>query len=613
MGYLVTIAIRELESRALKRVNDEGEASEQPGATRTHNRGAEVSNSNSGPPRRPARKPPTARVARGGRGARRRESRAELEAGPVHLHANTQNAFPRTPLLLMEALSLEPWKVWSTYFAPSSQLWELPPRARGARSPGLRAGWWRPPALPRQADLGIQPARGSIPRPAGDKAPWPAGGAPAGALGDSLGCGRWGCSRPRDALRRSPGPPVPPAVWGLPGRAGPPRACPPPLPPCGRFPEPVTSRSPGHKAQRVAVWEKGWTVTSSPQLSRARSPLGSARERGAAAAAPEARPAPGQDPGPSLALRAGRRSQATSGDLAHQSGAPKGNRRPLDLRVHTTGWGARVCTPRPLTPPSRPLAATLGGEGGTAGAGLLARRFVCIGVKVQEEVQPLPSFLRSEHTEAGAAAPPLRRRLRPAPGRAHPAAATARSLQRSPSPPPARLRDQARAAAPVRAPPPPPSPFVSSAPAPPPRLALCRGRSARPQRARESRGARAHACAADPSASSPRARAPFGCAPAPPGGREGRWQARLREGRTSLLAYPPEVDLEGEAGRRRGERSARSSRGGGSYVGGGAPCGLDSPIRAGGVCARRTCETTEPRAGTCGECRSVRCARLLAA
>lgn len=130
------------------------------------------------------------------------------------------------------------------------------------------------------------------------------------------------------------------------------------------------------------------------------------------------------------------------------------------------------------------------------------------GVKVQEEVQPLPSFLRSEHTEAGAAAPPLRRRLRPAPGRAHPAAATARSLQRSPSPPPARLRDQARAAAPVRAPPPPPSPFVSSAPAPPPRLALCRGRSARPQRARESRGARAHACAADPSASSPRAR-PF--------------------------------------------------------------------------------------------------------
>lgn len=115
------------------------------------------------------------------------------------------------------------------------------------------------------------------------------------------------------------------------------------------------------------------------------------------------------------------------------------------------------------------------------------------GVKVQEEVQPLPSFLRSEHTEPEAAAPPLRCCLRPARGRAHSAAVDARPLQLSPPPPPARLRDSARAAAPLRAPPPPPpSPFVSSAPAPPPRLALCRGRSARPQRAREkSRRARA--------------------------------------------------------------------------------------------------------------------------
>lgn len=131
------------------------------------------------------------------------------------------------------------------------------------------------------------------------------------------------------------------------------------------------------------------------------------------------------------------------------------------------------------------------------------------GVKVQEEVQPLPSFLRSEHTEAGAAAPPLHRRLRPAQGRAHPAAAAARSLQRSPLLPPARLRDQARAAAPVRAPPPPPSPFVSSAPAPPPRLALCRGRSARPQRAREKpRRARAR-LRGRPPPPPPRARAPL--------------------------------------------------------------------------------------------------------
>lgn len=55
------------------------------------------------------------------------------------------------------------------------------------------------------------------------------------------------------------------------------------------------------------------------------------------------------------------------------------------------------------------------------------------GVKVQEEVQPLPSFLRSERTEPGAAAPPLRRHACLAWGRAHPAAAT-HSLRPPPSP-----------------------------------------------------------------------------------------------------------------------------------------------------------------------------------
>lgn len=62
--------------------------------------------------------------------------------------------FPRTPLLLMEALSLEPWKVWNTYFAPSLQLWELPARTRGACCLGLCAR--RPPALPGKANLGVQ-------------------------------------------------------------------------------------------------------------------------------------------------------------------------------------------------------------------------------------------------------------------------------------------------------------------------------------------------------------------------------------------------------------------------------------------------------------------------
>nr|XP_020138749.1 proline-rich receptor-like protein kinase PERK9 [Microcebus murinus] len=276
--------------------------------------------------------------------------------------------------------------------------------------------------------------------------------------------------------------------------------------------------SPGHKARRAVVWGRGWTLASSPQFFRARNPYGSVSARGAEAAR-EVRPLPSQDPGPSLGLEAERQSQATSGDFAHQCGAPKGGRRPA-------------------------------------------------GVKVQEEVQPLPSFLRSEHTEPGAAAPPLRRRLRLAWGRAHPAAATARPLQPPPPPPPAKLPDPARAATPVRAPPPPPSPFVSSAPAPPPRLALCRGRSARPQRARE-KPRRARACAADPSSSSfPRVRAPLGCAPAPPGGREGRWQARLQEGLTSSFAYPPEGRPRRGGGRaeRRDERAIQ--RGWGWLCGG---------------------------------------------
>lgn len=123
--------------------------------------------------------------------------------------------------------------------------------------------------------------------------------------------------------------------------------------------------------------------------------------------------------------------------------------------------------------------------------------------------------------------------------------------------------------------------------------------------------ARARACAADPS-SSPRARPCWLRAGA--AWRAGGEVAGEFTGGAHLFALlPPEVDPEGEAGGRRGERSARSSRGRGRYVGGGAPCSLDSTIWAGGVCARRTCETTEPGAGTCGECRHVRCAPLVPA
>ncbi|XP_063083147.1 uncharacterized protein LOC134470818 [Cavia porcellus] len=167
-----------------------------------------------------------------------------------------------------------------------------------------------------------------------------------------------------------------------------------------------------------------------------------------------------------------------------------------------------------------------------------------------------------------------------------------------------RLQDLARATAPLRAPPPPPpSPFVSSAPAPPPRLALCRGRSARPQRAREKpRNARARlrarpllllpTCAR---ASWPRAGAAW---------RAGGEVAGALAGGAHLFARvpPPSRKVEeGEAGRLRGESRVGSIVGGGSYVWGGV-LSLDIAIRAGGVCAGRTCETTEPRARTCGEC-----------
>lgn len=156
------------------------------------------------------------------------------------------------------------------------------------------------------------------------------------------------------------------------------------------------------------------------------------------------------------------------------------------------------------------------------------------GVKVQEEVQPLPSFLRSERTEPGAAAPPLRRHRCLAWGRAHPATAT-HSLR----PPPSRA-SKTRPTPPLPCAPTAAFAFAfcflcSGAPAP---ARALQGDAARaPSGPGKSLGARA--CAADPS-SSLRARAPFGCAPAPPGGREGRWWPRLQEGRTSSLVYPLE-------------------------------------------------------------------------
>lgn len=203
---------------------------------------------------------------------------------------------------------------------------------------------------------------------------------------------------------------------------------------------------------------------------------------------------------------------------------------------------------------------------------------------MQEEVQPLPSFLRSERTEPGAAAPPLRHHPCLAWGRAHPAAAT-HSLR------------------------PPPSPGSKTRPTPPPQcaptaafaFAFCFLCSGAPAPARALQGTQ-RAPPAGPGKASERAlalarrtpppcaRAPFGRAPAPPGGREGRWRPRLQEGRTSSLVYPLEGRPRKGGGQAESECSAGS--GGGWWLCGGQ-CTAGSRlflIRAGGVCAGRTCE-----------------------
>lgn len=106
--------------------------------TRTQDQRAEVWNSNSGPPAAPRPEDPrrarrSAIQARGGGNPER-----SWKPGPFICMLIPRMLFPRTPLLLMEALSLEPWKVWNKYFAASLQLWELPARTRGACSPGLQ-------------------------------------------------------------------------------------------------------------------------------------------------------------------------------------------------------------------------------------------------------------------------------------------------------------------------------------------------------------------------------------------------------------------------------------------------------------------------------------------
>lgn len=195
----------------------------------------------------------------------------------------------------------------------------------------------RPPTLYRQTNLWVQPARGSIFRTAGDKALRPAGGAHGLSARRLAGLQALGMLSTSGSQRALPGVSSTPDSWGVRGSLLL------PLPLCCRLPELVTFPSLGHKARRVAAWGRR-TMDSYPQLCRARSPFGSVSVRGAEAA-PEVRPAPSQDPGPSLGLGAGRRSQATSRDFVHRNGALKVSRRPLDLRVRIAGWGGLRSVP----------------------------------------------------------------------------------------------------------------------------------------------------------------------------------------------------------------------------------------------------------------------------
>lgn len=99
------------------------------------------------------------------------------------------------------------------------------------------------------------------------------------------------------------------------------------------------------------------------------------------------------------------------------------------------------------------------------------------------------------------------------------------------------------------------------------------------------RKAAARACASDPSSSSPRARSCWLRAGA--AWRAGGEVAGAFAGGAHLFALlPPEVDREREAGGLREARSSRSSRRRDRYMGGGAPCSLNSTIGQ-GACAPR--------------------------
>lgn len=126
----------------------------------------------------------------------------------------------------------------------------------------------RSPALPGQTNLRIQPAHGSIPGPAGDKAPCLAGGARGLSARRLSGLRALGMLSAQGGFTALPGLSSNPSSLGGAGVRGAPCSCPPPLTLCCRFPELVTSRSQGHKARRVVFGGKAgrWPhLPSSPR------------------------------------------------------------------------------------------------------------------------------------------------------------------------------------------------------------------------------------------------------------------------------------------------------------------------------------------------------------
>lgn len=148
------------------------------------------------------------------------------------------------------------------------------------------------------------------------------------------------------------------------------------------------------------------------------------------------------------------------------------------------------------------------------------------------------------HGAWGRSAAATRARLGKGPTLLLPPAIFGRRLRRAP-----RLGLRHRPSA--RGPPPSPSPFVSFAPAPPPRLALCRGRSARPQWAREKPPSARLRLRGGPLLLPARARLLAARRRRLAGGRGGG-SRDCRRGAPLRSFTPWKVDLEREAGRRRG-------------------------------------------------------------